>query len=95
MQYQDFLQIAGTSAGNLSEADYSNLIEPVILDRRDLFPTDEAAMSHYNLFGLDGFSDEFLSTLDQLIDCLTRAKRITGIAPHAFHKLVEIALEQA
>ncbi len=63
-------------------------------DRRDLFPTDEAAIAYYHNFGLDGFSDDFFSTLDNLIDCLDQAKRMTGVTRQEFLKLVELAVDQ-
>lgn len=94
MLYQDFLQGAGIRESSLSESDYLHLIEPAMQDRRDLFPTDEAAIAYYHNFGLDGFSDDFLSTFDDLVEGLGRAKRWTGVGRTHFLKLVELAVDQ-
>lgn len=63
MEYQDFLQLAGTTDDIVTEEDFEYLIQPVMKDRRDLFPTDEAVIAYYNIFGLEGFSDDFLTSL--------------------------------
>lgn len=94
MLYQDFLQVAGIRESSLSESDYLHLIEPAMQDRRDLFPTDEAVIAYYHNFGLDGFSDDFFSTLDNLMDALDQAKRMTGVTRQEFLKLVELAVDQ-
>ena len=95
MEYQDFLQLVGTTDDIVTDGDFENLIQPVMEDRRDLFPTDEAAIAYYHNFGLDGFSDDFFSTLDNLMDALDQAKRMTGVTRQEFLKLVELAVDQA
>lgn len=94
MEYQDFLQGTGTTDDLVTEEDFENLIQPVIEDRRDLFPTDEAAVSHYNSFGLKGFSDEFITRLDDLANRLQDIKLLLGVGRSRFLKFVELAVEQ-
>ncbi len=91
MEYQDFFYGTGSK---VSEEDFEDLIRPVIEDRRDLFPTDEAAIAHYNRFGLNGFLDEFIEAIDELVDHLRDARLTTGVEPTSFLKLVELAVDQ-
>lgn len=94
MEYQDFLLGTGTTDDIVSEEDFESLIRPVVEDRRDLFPTDEVVIAYYNNLGLKGFSDDFLSVFDDLVEGLERAKRWSGVGRTHFLKLVELAVEQ-
>lgn len=94
MEYQDFLQTAGTANNIVSEHDFANLIQPVIADRHDLFPTDAAAIAYYNALGLKGFSDDFIYTFDDIVEGLERAKRFTGVDRTHFLMLVNLAVDQ-
>lgn len=95
MEYQDFLQGTGTTDDIVSEEDFESIIRPVIEDRQDLFPTDESVIGHYHSFGLKGFSDEFITSLDELVNRLKAVKLLIGIGRHRFLKFVEVAVEQA
>ena len=94
MEYQDFLQGTGTTEEIISEEAFEEFIRPTIEDRRDLFPTDEAVIAYYNNLGPRGFLDDFLSTFDDLVEGLERAKRWTGLDRIHFLKLVELAVDQ-
>ena len=94
MGYQDFLQGTGTTEEILSEDAFEEFIRPTIEDRRDLFPTDEAVLAYYNSLGFRGFLDDFLSTFDDLVEGLERAKRWTGLDRIHFLKLVELAVDR-
>lgn len=91
MEYQDFFYGTGSK---ISEEDFEDLIRPVIEDRHDLFPTDEAVIAYYNIFGLEGFSDEFFDTFDDLVERLQDARLMTGVGRTRFLKLVELAVDQ-
>ena len=94
MEYQDFLQGTGATDDLVTEEDFETLIQLVIEDRRDLFPSDEAAVAHYNSFGLKGFSDEFITALDEIVERLRDVKLLTGVGQHRIHKFVELAVDQ-
>ena len=91
MEYQDFFYGTGSK---ISEEDFEDLIRPVIEDRHDLFPTDEVVIAYYNIFGLEGFSDEFFDTFDDLVERLQDARLMTGVGRTRFLKLVELAVDQ-
>lgn len=94
MEYQDFLQLAGTTDDIVTEEDFEYIIQPVMEDRRDLFPTDEAVIAYYNIFGLDGFTDDFFDIFDDLVERLQDARRMIGVGQTRFLKLVELAVNQ-
>lgn len=82
MEYQDFLQLAGTTDDIVTEEDFEYIIQPVMEDRRDLFPTDEAVIAYYNIFGLDGFPGLYRAGKIDLDYIRSRVVSFTGYMQH-------------
>lgn len=95
MKYQDFLDITGCTESKLNEADYEELVQPLIEDRRDLFPTASVVASHFASFGLRGFSDSFIETLDKLTEAMREAREEAASSMVPFEWLLSAAEAQS
>lgn len=93
MEYLEFLDAAGCCESRCDEEDYEAQVKPLIEDRRDLFPTAFAVASHFASFGLHGFSDSFIETLDRLTEAIREARREARIQMVPFEWLLTSAEE--
>lgn len=93
MEYQEFLDVTGCTESRLNEADYEELVQPVIEDRRDLFPTDDAVRCHFDRYGINGFDDDFIEALDRLTEALNEARNDAMDLGVSFKQLLTSAEE--
>lgn len=93
MKYQEFLDITGCTESKLNEADYDDLVQPLIADRYDLFPIASAVATHYDRFGIRGFDEEFIETIVNLSEALRQARLVSRDYSVPFKRLLTSAEE--
>ena len=90
MQYQEFLRLAGVTEREVTRLDY-RAIERLYMERDDLFPDKDAAVTHYRRFGWRGFSKDFVRHLDALRDTVHTIERCYPYTDY-FDGMLDIAL---